>query len=1046
MADPKERQFQQNIIDALAVSGWLVGSADKYDRELALYPEDALGFMREAHPDQWDKFSRMYPTDTEASFLKSIARELEKKDALTVLRHGFKDRGALIRLCRFRPDHCLNEETVRQYGCNRLRVVPEVTYSPHGGGGRLDLVLFVGGVAVATLELKSEFKQSVENAKHQYRKERLPVDPVSRRPEPLLCFKRGALVHFAVSQNEVWMTTKLDGDGTFFLPFNKGTEEGGAGNPANKHGYDTDYLWKEVFAPDNWLRIIGRFLHLQREEMQNWEGERYIKETLFFPRFHQWDAVNKLIEAARKEGPGHKYLIQHSAGSGKSNSIAWTSHQLASLYDDAGEKGFHSVVVVTDRTVLDDQLQDTINQFEHPEGMISRISREYGDGSKSEQLAEALEHSARIIIVTLQTFPFVLKLLRERTTLKGRRYAIIADEAHSSQTGTTARQLKEVLNVEIGEEREELSAEDILDAALESRRQNDNISYLAFTATPKPKTLELFGRPPRLDLPPSKGNLPAPFHVYSMRQAIEEKFILDVLRNYTTYKMACKLAMLDDGGDEEVDARKGASTVARWLKLHSYNISQKVLTILEHFRTRVAPMLNGQAKAMVVTDSRKAAVRYKLALDKHIALNPECHGIQAMVAFSGEVVDLESGPDQFTEFSMNPGLKGRDMRKAFDTDEYQVMIVANKFQTGFDQPKLCAMYVDKKLAGVDCVQTLSRLNRTYPGKEQTFVLDFVNEPEVILESFQPFYQTAELADVSDPNLAYHLKDKLDEQRIYAWAEVEGFVRVFFDEKAGQDALCAQCRPAVDRYRARYKDAMEVIRAAEEAVHRAKSLGDKVQLKNAEFSLKEARKAKDTLELFKKDLLSFVRFYEFSSQIIDYSDRDLEMLSIYARHLHPLLREERLQDDVDLSDVTMTHYRLSKVREQHLRLKEGEPCPMEPTSSVGMGNPHDPKTEKLSEIINRMNSLFAGDFTEGDALNYARTIADKVRENEKVMEQLRVNSPDQAMLGHFPQAVEDAVIQSMETHKDLAVQFLEKPEVRRGFARLLLDMLIKGIRD
>ena len=1044
MADPREIRFQQDIIAALQARGWLLGEAGGYDRELALYPEDVVGFMREAHPDQWAKFAKMYPQDPEGHLVRNVARQLDKQGALSVLRKGFKDRGANVRLCRFKPDHGLNEETLRQYACNRLRVVPEVTYSPHGAPGRLDLVLFAGGVPVATMELKSEFKQSAHAAIFQYKKDRPPTDPVSRKPEPLLTFKRGALVHFAVSQLDVAMCTRLAGERSYFLPFNKGTADGGAGNPPNPGGFDTAYLWEEVLAPDNLLRILGRFLHLERKEVQQFDGSKAVRETFIFPRFHQWDAVNRLIEAARREGPGQKYLVQHSAGSGKSNSIAWTAHQLSSLYDDEERKVFDSVIVVTDRTVLDSQLQETIYQFEHAEGMISRISRDVSDGSKSQQLAEALEHAARIIIVTMQTFPFVLELLRERTTLKGRTYAVIADEAHSSQTGSTARKLREVLHVEQVEEGEELSAEGLLDLALEARKPSENISYFAFTATPKPKTLELFGRPPRPDLPPSAGNLPRAFHVYSMRQAIEEGFILDVLKNYATYEMACRLAVAGEAEDREVETRKGASTIAKWVRLHPYNISQKVAVVIEHFRAKVAPLLDGRAKAMAVTDSRKAAVRYKLAFDKYIREHPECAGIEAMVAFSGDVSDPESGPADFNEINMNPGLKGRDMRLAFDTDEYQVMIVANKFQTGFDQPKLCAMYVDKRLKGVDAVQTLSRLNRIYPGKVRTFVLDFVNKPEEILEAFQPFYQTAELADVSNPNLAYDLMDKLDEQRIYDWVEVEAFVRVFFDKKAEQSALLAHCRPALDRYRARYREVMEVVRTAEKELTLAKSQGDAVAMRNAELSLKEARKTKDALDLFRKDLRSFIRFYEFASQIIEFGDRDLESLTIYGRHLLPLLREERLEEEIDLSDVEMTHYRLALQREEDIRLDKDAEAKLEPTSAIGSRTPDERKTEKLSEIVARMNELFNGEFTEGDALNYARTIADKLRENERVIEQVRANTPEQAMLGDFPNAVQDAVIESMETHKDLAMQFLGNERVQKGFVRLLMEMLVKGL--
>jgi type I restriction enzyme R subunit len=590
---------------------------------------------------------------------------------------------------------------------------------------------------------------------------RLPVDPVTKKPEPLLTFKRGALVHFAVSQYEVYMTTRLEGESTFFLPFNKGTHDGGAGNdaPLDVNQYATDYLWNEVLVPDNLLKILGRFVHLQIEDKEDWEGRKYKKESLIFPRYHQWDVVSKLLAAAKSEGPGQKYLIQHSAGSGKSNSIAWSAHQLSSLYDASGNKLFHSVIVVTDRTVLDAQLQDTIAQFEQTDGVVGRINNQEGDGSKSEKLAKALESSQPIIIVTIQTFPFVLRAIENSVSLKERNYAIIADEAHSSQTGSTARQLKEVLMVDgTASDEEELTTDDILDAALASRRASKNLTYLAFTATPKTKTLELFGRLPKPDEPASKTNKPEAFHVYSMRQAIEEGFILDVLKNYTNYKVAYNLAMKMKDADQEVESKKAKVKLNQWVRLHDHNISQKVMVIVEHFKTHVMGLLGGQAKAMVVTSSRKA-VRYKQAFDKYIT-QQGYQKIHAMVAFSGEVEFSDKDPnsdflvgEKFTETNMNPKLKGRDMRKAFDTDDYQVMIVANKFQTGFDQPKLCAMYVDKKLGGVECVQTLSRLNRTYPGKAETgtFVLDFFNEPQEILAAFQPYFQTAELADVSNPN-------------------------------------------------------------------------------------------------------------------------------------------------------------------------------------------------------------------------------------------------------------------------------------------------------
>ncbi|MDG2666943.1 DEAD/DEAH box helicase family protein, partial [Vibrio parahaemolyticus] len=779
-----ERVFQDDIISQMVANGWVQGTGECYNRESALYEADVLTFITQTQPKVWEKFCKVFPTDSERHFLDALVTQLKKADenatdrasrtfgTLGVLRHGLKIRNARFELCQFKPEHNLNPETLARYQQNICRVVPELVYSPYASKEqeletgkkakkwRIDLVLFVNGLPVSTLELKSEFKQAVENAIAQYKLTRLPKDPATKKPEPLLSFKRGALVHFAVSQYEVYMATKLAGEETFFLPFNKGTHDGGKGNdiPEDENRYATDYLWNEVLTPDNLLNIIGRFIHLQIEEKEDWEGRKTKKETLIFPRYHQWDVVTKLVNAAIVEGTGNKYLIQHSAGSGKSNSIAWTAHQLSTLHDANGNKQFDSVIVVTDRNVLDDQLQDTIYQFEHADGVVGRINRKEGDGSKSEKLATALETSQPIIIVTIQTFPHVLKAIENSTSLKERRYAIIADEAHSSQTGATARQLKEVLMMDEADDDIELSSEDILDATVAARRGSANLSYYAFTATPKPKTLELFGRRPDSEQPASKRNLPVAYHIYSMRQAIEEGFILDVLKNYTNYKVIYQLKQRLEAEDKEVDAGKAKLKLNNWVRLHDHNISQKVKVIVEHFKKNVMGLLGGQAKAMVVTSSRKEAVRYKLAFDKYVSEHGYA-GIRAMVAFSGEVEFNAADPDstafmdqKFTEHNMNPELNKREMRVAFDSDDYQVMLVANKYQTGFDQPKLCAMYVDKKLAGVECVQTLSRLNRTYPGKAEcgTFVLDFYNDPQDILDAFQPYYQVAELEDVTDP--------------------------------------------------------------------------------------------------------------------------------------------------------------------------------------------------------------------------------------------------------------------------------------------------------
>ena len=1071
-----ESVFQADIVSQMQVHGWQLGSPSGYQAETALYEQDVLDFVKTTQPQEWEKFCRTFPIDSERHFIEVLVKQLNKADehstdkasrtygTLGVLRHGLKIRNARFSLCQFKPEHSLNPEIMARYEANICRVVPELVYSPHASlkdstdgkvakRNRIDVVLFVNGLPVTTMELKSEFKQSVQNAITQYKKTRLPKDPDTKKPEPLLTFKRGALVHFAVSQYEVYMTTKLAGNSTYFLPFNKGTKDGGAGNdtPSDSSRYATDYLWNEVLTPENLLSILGHSMHLQIEEEEDAIGRKSKKETMMFPRYHQWDVVTKLVNAAVTEGAGQKYLIQHSAGSGKSNSIAWTAHQLSTLYNSNGDKQFHSVIVITDRTVLDDQLQETIYQFEHADGVVGKINRKEGDGSKSEKLAAALVDSQPIIIVTIQTFPFVLKAIEDSSVLKSRRYAIIADEAHSSQTGSTARQLKEVLISGDIESRTDddkpLSSEDILDATLAARRSSPNLSYYAFTATPKPKTIELFGRLPNPDLPASKDNLPAAYHVYSMRQAIEEGFILDVLKNYTNYKVVYQLKQKLAADDDEVDARRAKIKLNNWVRLHEHNIAQKVKIIIEHFNDNIKGLLGGQAKAMVVTGSRKEAVRYKLAFDNYIA-EYGYRNINAMVAFSGEVTFNDNDPDsgaligeKFTENNMNIGLKGRDMRKAFDSDDYQVMLVANKFQTGFDQPKLCAMYVDKKLTGVDCVQTLSRLNRTYKGKAEsgTFVLDFFNDPQDILEAFQPYYETAHLADVSDPDQVFDLYEKLRVSGIFLWNEVEQFVEAFYSKNKSNAAISNICKPAVERWQKRYKLAREQAQHAKVMLERTQATGDVVLMTNAENDYKGFKTDQDALEIFKKDLGTFTRQYEFMSQIVDYDDKELEKLSLYARNLQPLLRESfDDEDEVDLSNIVMSHYRVSKLHQQDLKLQEGS-GELEAGGSAGTATPKDIKEAFLSQIIERLNEVFAGeDFTDKDKVNFMNTIWDKVTENEIVVKQFTNNSVDQIMLGGYPNAAEDAMFDAKGTFEDMTMHLLSNPNQFKKFIRLMLD--------
>lgn len=1052
MADSKEAQFQKDIIDALAAQGWLVGTASGYDRRTALYTEDVLGYFKDAWPERWEKFAKANPNNPDEVLVQKLVRELEQSGTLDVLRHGFKLPAVKVELCSFQPDHGMNPNTLKRYQCNRLRVVPEVSYSPHareaGKGGqsydpRLDLVLFVNGIPTATLELKSEFKQSVENAKRQYRDDRPIKDPLTRKPEPLLTFKRGALVHFAVGQNEVAMTTKLAGKDTFFLPFNLGSDEGGAGNPmpADDSHYATGYLWERLLQPDAWLKLLGRFLHLEKTTSEGFDSTLVTKETMIFPRYHQWKVVNKLIETTHTEGPGKRYLIQHSAGSGKSNSIAWTAHQLASMYNADGQRLFNSVIVITDRTVLDSQLQNTIYQFEHAQGVVKPISRDVGNQSKSEQLAEALAEQTRIIIVTIQTFPALFDALDKYPKLASGRYAVIADEAHSSQTGSSASKLKQILGSD-ALDAEEVSAEELLDAAVQARQPNERISYYAFTATPKAKTLELFGRPVDPTLPPSSDNKPEPFHLYSMRQAIEEGFILDVLRNYTTYSTAWRIAH-PDGEDDEVDSKKARIKLARWVRLHPYNISQKVEVIVEHFRANIRGLLSGQAKAMVVTSSRQEAVRYQLAVKAYVQ-QMGYGDVHPLVAFSGSVLADEVIPEEVTENSslLNAGLNGRDLADAFHTQDFNVMIAANKYQTGFDQPKLCAMYVDKKLQGVDCVQTLSRLNRTFGDSKQTFILDFFNEPQDILDAFLPYYTKAKLTDVTDPQIIYDLQKKLDAEGIYHWQEVEAFAMAFFDPKAAASKLSYYCTPAKERFAKRYAFSLESRQQALEYKRTAEANGDSSGLKKAEHALKEAGEQVDQLDLFRKNLQSFVRLYEFLSQIVPYEDRELEQLCVYAKHLHPLLRGDRLlQDDVDVGELQLSHYRLSKRAEHQLRLSEEEgEYTLKPGSDVGSGKPHDPEKKRLSEIIEALNDIFGAEVSDDDQLQFLTGIAKRISRQEDVMAQINNHSMDQVMHGLFPKRVVDTVLDAMTDHEKLSLEVLDNETKSRAFALVILKML------
>lgn len=1020
MSVHREISFEDEICAHLGAHGWLYepGAASLYDRARALFAPDLIAWVRATQPKTWESLSRSLGAGAEAALLDRVRKQIDDRGTLDVIRHGVEMVGVrgMIQLAQFKPAMGMNPDIIAAYQGNRLRVVRQLRYST-ANENCLDLGLFLNGIPVATVELKTDFTQSIADAIDQYRFDRLPR-PKGHNPEPFLGFPNGALVHFAVSNSEVHMATKLAGPATRFLPFNRG-DQGGAGNPLNERGHRTAYLWEEVWERESWLEIIGRYLVAQRDAKRAISG-------MIFPRYHQLDATRKLRAAVRTEGAGGKYLIQHSAGSGKTNSIAWAAHFLADLHDQMDEKLFSTVIVVSDRNVIDAQLQDALFGFERTTGVVATIRSE--GGAKSGQLAAALAQGKKIVVCTIQTFPFALDAVRELAATEGKRFAVIADEAHSSQTGEAAKKLKELLSPEeIADLRDggEIGNEDILAAQMAARAGESGVTYVAFTATPKAKTLELFGRRPEPDQPPGPGNLPLAFHVYSMRQAIEEGFILDVLKNYTPYRLAFRLANEgQEWDDQQVERSAALKGIMRWVRLHPYNIAQKVQIVVEHFRENVQPLLDGKAKAMVVLGSRVEAVRWKRAIDAYI--KSQGYGLGTLVAFSGEVNDAESEHEPVTEgtASLNPGLKGRDIREAFAGEEFHLLLVANKFQTGFDQPLLCGMYVDRRLAGIQAVQTLSRLNRAHPGKDTTYVLDFVNSSEDILTAFRTYYDTAQLEGVTDPNLVLDLKAKLDASGHYDDFEVDRVATVEMDPRAKQGDLIAAIEPVADRLLRRFKAAQERLVSGRE--------------RNDDTTASDAQDEINALVLFKSDMAAYGRAYSFLSQIFDYASTSVEKRFLFFKRLLPLLEFGREREGVDLSKVVLTHHNLKNEGERRLDIAERDESKLKPLTEIGSGSVQEKEKALLAEIIERVNDLFGADTTDGDQLSYVTTLRDKMLESDVLVTQAVNNT--EAQFANSPTLKDElmnAIIDAFEAHSSLSKQALDSQKVRDGLKEVLL---------
>ena len=989
---PNERAFEDAIEASLLTHGGYASvSPELFDMAVGLDPKEVLTFLRSTQEKEFGQLVTRYGgADAESGFLKRLATEIDERGTLDVLRHGVEDQGIKLRLAFFKPAHGLTPELQERYELNRLTVVRQLAYGQ--GDNTLDLCLFLNGIPVATAELKNPLtNQTVEHAKKQYREDRDPEN---------VTLGRRALVHFAVDPEEVAMTTRLAGLRTEFLPFNLG-HDGGKGNPPNADGYRTSYLWEQVWQRDAWLDLLARFLHVVMPS-EGSKVEKRKKALTIFPRFHQWDAVLKLEAAAHLTGSGSSYLVQHSAGSGKSNTIAWLAHRLSSLHDQNDVKVFDKVVVITDRVVLDRQLQETIYQFEHVWGVVEKIDKD------SQQLADALSgEQARIIITTLQKFPFVLDKIGE---LPKRSYAVIVDEAHSSMTGESAKDLKAVLGGSTDQETLLAQAEaedaaeeaahgdgedflvDSLAQSAKARGSQANMSFFAFTATPKGRTLEIFGT-----LNPLSGKK-EPFHLYRMRQAIEEGFILDVLANYTTYDTYFKIekAITDDPEYEKAKAR---SAIARFLTLHPHNLAQKAEIVVEHFRQHTAKKIGGKAKAMVVTSSRLHAVRYKQALDRYIR-DKHYEDVHTLVAFSGTVFD---GGEAFTEPQMN-ALPESQTATEFGEGDYQVLVVAEKFQTGYDQPLLHTMFVDKSLKGLHAVQTLSRLNRTHPEKTDTFVLDFRNRIEDIQDSFKPYYE-ATAAIPTDPNLLYDTRRDLYAFDVLRKEEVEPAARLIasLGNERDHPKLYALVDPGLERFTA---------------------LPEKTQ------------------EEFRGALQRFINIYSFLSQVVSFTDTGLERDYLYARALN-LVLPGRSEGRLDLGkEVELTHLRLEKTFEGSASLEHGEGDVQ--TIFDGRGSLNEPEAERLSQIIALLNERFGMQLTEADQLLFDQFEQSWV-EDTTLATQAKENNLDNFRLA-FDREFMKTVVTRMDANNDIFKKILDDADVRDFLADVYVRKVYARLRN
>lgn len=1010
----QEINFEEFIEDYLTKNaGYRLGNAKDYDTKTALFGQDVIDFVKTTQPKFWERLQLHCGDDSQTQLINDLVQSLDKLGSLHTLRYGFKSVGKTVKIAYFAPNSTLNQTTAQDYTANILKITRQII-TEHGE--KIDMVLSLNGVPVATIELKHPLSKTgwrAEDAIHQYQYER-------NANGRLFAFNTRTLVHFAVDTQVAYMTTRLDGENTRFLPFNKG-DNNGVGNPVADDNYRTHYLWEDVLQKDCFMDIIARFLHLQKNEQKirtpnGWTTQE--SQTMIFPRFHQLDAVRRLVAHSKTHKSGHNYLIQHSAGSGKSNTIAWLAHQLSSLHDEHNHKIFDSVIVITDRVVLDRQLQNTVSQFEQTAGVVQKIDKD------TKQLVKALAGGVKIIITTIHKFPYIMHNLSKQQekgvaieiNTKNKNFAIIVDEAHSSQSGEMASELRRILNkdgIESAILAEYLDDDQMTDDAQKAlfiehakRQKQSNLSYFAFTATPKWKTLALF------DEPSDTGK--APFHLYSMKQAIEEGFILDVLANYSTYKQYFELVKIADI-DPELSKNKTKHALKRFALLHPSSIAQKVEIIVEHFYHTTRHKIGGKAKAMVVTASRESAVRYKLAFDEYVK-EKGYDNIKSLVAFSG-VVKLDENIDkEYTEVMMNGGILETQLPQKFASDDYQVLLVADKYQTGFDEPLLHTMFVDKKLSGVQAVQTLSRLNRKTIGKIDTFVMDFVNEEKDIYKAFKPFYEVSELGEIPKVDKLNSLGHTLDNYKIYDFNEIKSFIDVWFS-------------PTVQINQHQNKKLNHIL---DKAIQRYKDI-------DAPDDLSKQNKQ----SLFKSQIASYIKLYQFVSQIINYGDNEHEMRYIYLQSLLQVLPKGTLETKVDLSKfVALKYYRLEQLSQGSIQLKNGENKPLKGATDVGTGGIKI--TEELFKLVNALNEEFATEFTVEDQL-FFDSIEQFANENVDIQQAVKNNSLP-SFMEYFKETLFDDIITKLfDSYENSVKKIYEDDKIRTKVAKRLGEQIYQNIK-